>query len=224
MFIMYTVYIMLIPSTLPLSRVQYWLSGCSNHRFLRSSNRIMLSRYSSTITYNQHSIKNWNIWKGFGGFLWLTINSFSFILHFGISIHQQQHVGQNLQVATQDVHILCPQRNALVDTWHRWITAYTSCWLSNGAALQWNTLSLGSKERYTPANLTVATGIFHCHVRPYQRVGNLAPSLPRTTDWWWFTDQSPGFQALRGWLHFWYRFAMISLHFAVSYWAEDRKP
>jgi len=46
-----------------------------------------------------------------------------------------------VQVATQDVHILCPQRNALVDTWHRWITAYTSCWLSNGAALQWNTLS-----------------------------------------------------------------------------------
>lgn len=44
-----------------------------------------------------------------------------------------------VQVVTQDVHILCPQRNAMVDLWHRWITAYTSCWLSNSNALQWLT-------------------------------------------------------------------------------------
>eukprot|EP00490_Sorites_sp_Unknown_P010464 CAMPEP_0114639066 /NCGR_PEP_ID=MMETSP0191-20121206/963_1 /TAXON_ID=126664 /ORGANISM="Sorites sp." /LENGTH=230 /DNA_ID=CAMNT_0001850891 /DNA_START=320 /DNA_END=1012 /DNA_ORIENTATION=+ len=48
-----------------------------------------------------------------------------------------------VQVAAQDVHIRCPQRNAMADLWHKWITAYTSCWLSNSAALQW----------YSPSNL-----------------------------------------------------------------------
>ncbi|CAK9008812.1 Uncharacterized protein SCF082_LOCUS10029 [Durusdinium trenchii] len=43
-----------------------------------------------------------------------------------------------VQVATQDVHIMCPQRNAQVDPWHRWITSYTSCWMSDSDAIQWN--------------------------------------------------------------------------------------
>ena len=42
-----------------------------------------------------------------------------------------------MQVALSAVYIHCPQRNAFVDPWHRWVTAITSCLLEDPQAAQW---------------------------------------------------------------------------------------
>ncbi|CAE7345284.1 unnamed protein product, partial [Symbiodinium pilosum] len=42
-----------------------------------------------------------------------------------------------MNVARSLVYIHCPQRNAFVDPWHRWVTAITSCLLEDPQAAQW---------------------------------------------------------------------------------------
>ena len=50
-----------------------------------------------------------------------------------------------MHVAQSEVYIHCPQRNAFVDPWHRWVTAITSCLLEDPQAAQWYNSSTTSQ-------------------------------------------------------------------------------
>eukprot|EP00931_Biecheleriopsis_adriatica_P060615 TRINITY_DN36412_c0_g2_i1.p1 TRINITY_DN36412_c0_g2~~TRINITY_DN36412_c0_g2_i1.p1 ORF type:complete len:1215 (+),score=190.73 TRINITY_DN36412_c0_g2_i1:85-3729(+) len=43
------------------------------------------------------------------------------------------------KVSTNYVYMNCPPQNAYADPWHKWVTAFTSCWLQDAGAAEWLT-------------------------------------------------------------------------------------